>query len=153
MAWDPTLSTLPPSIRFLLLGGLAAAINWLARFPLSAILPFEVAVAAAYVIGMSAGFVLYRRYVFPGSTRPLGEQSLMFLGVNLFGAVVVLALTSLFLSLLSVTGWPLAIREGLAHGAAIGFGAIANFYGHKTITFARTGSSADGNDSLLREKH
>lgn len=129
---------LPQVVRFLLLGGLAAAINWLVRFPLSAVLPFDLAVVAAYVIGMSAGFVLYRTYVFPGSARPVVEQSLVFLAVNLFGAGVVLGFTWLFLSLVSDTGWPLFVREGLAHGLAIGIGAVANFFGHKTLTFART---------------
>lgn len=129
---------LPQVVRFLLLGGLAAAINWLVRFPLSAVLPFDLAVVAAYVIGMSAGFVLYRTYVFPGSARPVVEQSLVFLAVNLFGAGVVLGFTWLFLSLVSDTGWPLFVRQGLAHGLAIGIGAVANFFGHKTLTFART---------------
>src|SRR5688572_510963 len=128
------ITRLPQSIRFLLLGGLAAAINWLVRFPLSAFMPFDYAVVVAYLIGMSAGFTLYRTYVFPGSTRSLTEQSLLFLAVNLFGAVVVLGLTWLFLSLLANTGWPSFINEGLAHGLAIGFGAIANFFGHKTVT-------------------
>jgi len=131
------MERLPQVVRFLLLGGTAAAINWIARFPLSAVLPFDAAVLAAYMIGMSAGFVLYRRYVFPGSTRPVVEQTVVFLAVNLVGALVVLALTMLFLRLQAQAPWPLSIREGLAHGAAIGFGAVVNFFGHKTLTFAR----------------
>lgn len=147
------LTALPQIVRFLLLGGLAAAINWLVRFPLSAIMPFDLAVILAYVIGMSVGFTLYRHYVFPGSTRPVAAQSLVFLGVNLIGATVVLVLTWLFLRLLSQTGWPLAIHEGLAHGAAIGFGAIANFFGHKTLTFAQANGLAAGHDYPPLEKH
>jgi putative flippase GtrA len=122
--------------RFLLLGGFAAAINWLARFPLAMVLPFEAAVILAYVIGMSAGFVLYRRYVFPGSSRPVLQQSLIFLGVNLVGAVMVLGLTHLFLLALADVALPLTAREGLAHGLAIGIGAVVNFFGHKTLTFS-----------------
>ena len=59
--------------RFLLLGGLAAAINWAVRFPLSLVLPIGPAVAVAYLIGMSVGFWLYRTYVFPGSSRPISS--------------------------------------------------------------------------------
>lgn len=139
MGWVSLLKDLSQIIRFLLLGGFAAAVNWLARFPLSVFLPFDLAVIVAYVIGMSIGFTLYRRYVFPGSTRPLVEQSLIFLGINLLGALVVLGLTRLFLPLMAQTGWPLAVREAVAHGAAIGVGAIVNFFGHKTLTFARAG--------------
>lgn len=134
------MTRLPQAVRFLLLGGLAAAINWVVRFPLSAIMPFSYAVVVAYMIGMSAGFVLYRNYVFPGSSRSLTEQSFLFLTVNLFGAVVVLALTWLFLWALAPSGWPLFITQGLAHGLAIGLGAVVNFFGHKTLTFARDSS-------------
>lgn len=121
--------------RFLLLGGTAAAINWLVRFPLSAVMPMGAAVVLAYMIGMCAGFTLYRKYVFPGSTRPLMEQTMTFIGVNLIGAVVVLGLTTLFLHLLATAPWPNMVREGLAHGAAIGIGAVINFIGHKQLTF------------------
>lgn len=121
--------------RFLLLGGTAAAVNWIARFPLSTILPMGAAVILAYMIGMCAGFTLYRKYVFPGSTRRLVEQTMTFIGVNLVGAVVVLGLTTLFLQMLAPAPWPSVAREGLAHGIAIGIGAVINFIGHKQLTF------------------
>lgn len=123
-------------VRFLLLGGLAAAINWLVRFPLSLIMPLSAAVLVAYVIGMSAGFCLYRTFVFPGSNRPMAQQIVVFLLVNLAGAVVVLALTFAFVDLQSGMAWPETIKEGLAHGVAIGIGAIVNFFGHKLLTFS-----------------
>lgn len=129
------MDRLPQVVRFLLLGGLAAAINWAVRFPLSLILPFEAAVVVAYLIGMSAGFTLYRRYVFPGSSRPIVQQSLVFLGVNLVGAIVVLLIANGLLTLFAPYGWPLPVREGLAHGFAIAIGAVVNFFGHKLITF------------------
>ena len=44
---------LPQIVRFLLLGGLAAAINWLVRFPMSLVLPFPAAVFLAYLVGMN----------------------------------------------------------------------------------------------------
>lgn len=129
------MDKLPQVVRFLLLGGLAAAVNWLIRFPLSAMMPFEAAVLVAYVIGMSVGFTLYRHYVFPGSTRPIIEQTLTFLGVNLVGAVVVMVIANALLGLLAPLGWPDFVVEGGAHGVAIGIGAVVNFFGHKLITF------------------
>lgn len=126
---------LPQVVRFLLLGGLAAAVNWVVRFPLSLVLPFPVAVLIAYLIGMSVGFTLYRSYVFPGSDRPLLEQTITFLTVNLAGAVVVMLIAGLLLSLLGPTDWPDFLKEGLAHGVAIGLGAVVNFFGHKSLTF------------------
>lgn len=123
-------------VRFLLLGGFSAAVNWLVRFPLSAIMPIGAAVVLAYFIGMSVGFTLYRKYVFPGSTRTILQQTLVFLGVNLVGALVVLGLTYLFLQVQQDFTYPQFVREGLAHGLAIGIGAIVNFFGHKTLTFS-----------------
>ena len=126
--------------RFLLLGGTAAAINWLVRFPLALVLPGEVAILVAYFIGMSAGFLLYRAYVFPGSVDSLPRQVAVFLAVNLVGAVVVLAITQALLAWIAVDLAPTTIREGFAHGVAIGIGAVVNFFGHKLLTFrtART---------------
>ncbi len=129
------MDRIPQVVRFLALGGLAAAINWVARFPLSLVMPFEAAVVAAYAIGMTAGFTLYRRYVFPGSDRPLMQQTAIFLAVNLAGAVIVLGVATGLLALLP-GHLPLAAREGLAHGLAIGVGAVFNFFGHKLLTFA-----------------
>jgi len=121
--------------RFLLLGGLAAAINWLVRFPLSLFLPFSWAILVAYMIGMTAGFTLYRAYVFPGSDRPIGRQIVIFLLVNAFGAAIVwsvaIALVEKVFPELGYTFMP----EATGHGIAIGVGAAANFLGHKFVTF------------------
>ncbi|ODT65285.1 MAG: sugar translocase [Pelagibacterium sp. SCN 63-23] len=137
------MARLPQAFRFLLLGGLAAAINWVARFPLALIMPFEASVLFAYLIGMSAGFTLYRTYVFPGSDRPLLQQTITFLVVNLVGAAIVMAVAAALLALLAPTNWPDFVREGLAHGFAIGVGSVANFFGHKLLTF-RISPSPDG---------
>lgn len=129
------MQRLPQVVRFLLLGGLAAGINWVVRFPLALIMPFSASVLVAQFIGFCAGFTLYRTYVFPGSSRPLLEQTATFLAVNLVGAAIVLAVATTLLALLGPTGWPDFVREGLAHGFAIGVGAVANFFGHKLLTF------------------
>ena len=124
------------TIRFLLLGGFAAAVNWLVRIPLSAIMPFGAAVFIAYLVGMSVGFTLYRRYVFPGSTRPLAQQTALFLLVNAVGAGVVLVLAYALLIVLRPVAAPQPVVEAAAHGLAIGLGAVVNFLGHKFLTFA-----------------
>lgn len=128
-------------LRFLLLGGLAAAINWLVRFPLSLVLPFSWAILVAYAIGMTAGFTLYRAYVFPGSTGPMGRQVAVFLMVNAFGAVVVWSVAmALVAEVLPAIGYGF-MPEATAHGIAIGVGAAANFIGHKFLTFRRAPSA------------
>lgn len=123
-------------LRFLLAGGLAAAVNWLMRFPLSAFLSFEAAVAMAYLIGMSCGFLLYQRWVFPKSSRPLTAQIARFLAVNAFSAVIVLAVAVMLAGMLAGAGLNRSLAEAVAHAIAIAVGAITNYFGHKLITFA-----------------
>lgn len=121
---------------FLVCGGLAAAINWGARIALSPFLGFEAAVVVAYVIGMIAGFLLYRRFVWPNSGSNARQQVAPFIAVNAASGVVVLLLSVLFAT---IGGW-IAGRtppvEALAHGAAIAIGAFANYVGHGRFTFA-----------------
>jgi energy-coupling factor transport system substrate-specific component len=123
---------------FLLLGTLAASINWLVRFPLSRCMPFEIAVMAAYLIGMTVGYLLYKHYVFPGRHAPLGAQMRNFVLINLIGIVIVAALSSVLANqvLPNLIG-ARDLREALAHGLAIGTSAATSFAGHKWVTFAR----------------
>lgn len=133
-----------PALRFLLAGGLAAAINWLARIALSAILPFAGAIIVAYVIGMVAGFILYRHFVFDGERGKLARQVPAFILVNGLGAAIVLA-SAVGLDSLMMVAVPVAssaFREAMAHGTAIAVGAIFNYFGHKFVTFAAQKPSA-----------
>lgn len=137
--------------RFLLLGGTAAAINWIVRFPLSTVMPFPAAVFVAYLIGMTAGFTLYRRYVFPGSPLPLGIQIGLFLAVNAIGAAVVMGVSLVSLEwVLSAIGWSL-FPEAVAHGTGIATGAAVNFAGHKYLTFRVTPFASSQAGPSLRD--
>lgn len=129
--------------RFLVAGGAAALLNWLARIGLSQVLPLTAAILLAYTIGMLAGFVLYRHFVFASAhehagSNTLGRQIMTFLGVNLAGAgVVVLATLALSAALAAILpAMPTAVLEALAHGAAIGIGAVSNYFGHRLLTFS-----------------
>jgi energy-coupling factor transport system substrate-specific component len=123
-------------LRFLIAGGFATLVNWLIRFPLSTFLPFEVAVAIAYAIGMIIGFALYSCWVFPPSPIPLAGQIARFIAVNAAGAAVVITTAPALASLIANGGLPLSIAFAIGHAVAIVFGAIVNYLGHKLITFA-----------------
>lgn len=130
------LRSLPQPLRFLLAGGLAAAINWSARFPLASTMGFLPAVAAATAIGMGFGFVTYRLLVFPGSPRRVSRQLRDFVLVNAASLLVVVAAAALFRRLLLPLG-PEAAVEPAAHALAIAAGAVVNYLGHSSITFRR----------------
>ncbi|NKE44147.1 GtrA family protein [Roseomonas frigidaquae] len=130
------LRELPRPLRFLLAGGSAAAINWLVRFPLSEVMPFLAAVLVAAVIGMLVGFVLYRHFVFAASRRPLMLEARDFFIVNLVSSVVVALIAAGLLALALRFGMAAKLAEAVAHAAAIGLGAVLNYFGHSLATFA-----------------
>jgi energy-coupling factor transport system substrate-specific component len=136
------LISLPKPVRFLLAGGGAAAINWLVRFPLSWVMPFYMAVLIAAIIGMVVGFTLYRGFVFPGSARPVLLEARDFFAVNLVSSGVVALLAVAFLHLAVQLGADIQIAEAVAHAAAIGLGAVLNYFGHSLITFSTRNSAA-----------
>jgi putative flippase GtrA len=135
MSKADALNRAPQWVRFLVVGGAAALVNWLVRFPLSQAMPFPVAVAAASVIGMAFGFVGYRKLVFLGSSRTGKGLAAAFVLVNLVSAVLVTLVSTACLQLLDQMFIPAALAEGLSHAVGIAFGAVSNFYGHRKITF------------------
>lgn len=130
-------------LRFLLVGSLAAAVNWIARIVLSAAfapaLSFEMAVLIAYAIGMTSGFLLYRAYVFPDAGLPMAIQVRRFIAVNLVSAAEVWLVAVLLLRVavptVGIGAEYAAIAEALAHGIAIAIGAATSYVGHKFLTF------------------
>jgi len=59
---------------FVVLGGCAALVNWVSRFPLERIVSFPMSVAMAYMIGMVVAFTLFSQFVFPVSPQPLAQH-------------------------------------------------------------------------------
>lgn len=123
-------------LRFLALGGLAAAVNFGSRFAWSLIAPFEAAVLLAYATGMVTAFLLFRAFVFPTSPVPLGQQLRNFVLVNLLG----IALTWTTAMLLDHLVFPaIGFRfhaEAVAHAMAIAVPVFTSWVGHRRFTFA-----------------
>ncbi|MFN3746390.1 MAG: GtrA family protein [Hyphomicrobiaceae bacterium] len=128
---------MPQAARFIVAGSAAALVNWLVRFPLSYIMPFAGAVAVANIIGMVFGFVTYRLFVFPGSTRLVTHQLRDFIVVNLLSMVAVVAVSVLFADYVFPSlGFHWQV-EAISHALGIAAGAISNFFGHRHFSFAR----------------
>jgi len=120
-------------VRFIAAGTLAAGLNWLVRFPLNALMPFSTAVLCAAAIGMAAGFLLYRGFVFTGSQRAWHLQVRDFIFVNSAGAAIT-TLVAVALNDLLIATTALNLTA-IAHALGIGAGAAVNYLGHKAITF------------------
>jgi energy-coupling factor transport system substrate-specific component len=121
--------------RFLLAGGLAALLNWLVRFPLNLAMPYAAAVVLATAIGMVFGFLLYRAWVFPGSSRDTLLQIRDFVLVNLAGMAVTVGVAVTLRHALLTLDIPGELAAAVAHAAGIGAGAVANYLGHRDLTF------------------
>ena len=128
------LEHLDRRVRFLFAGGSAAGLSWVARFLFSTALPYPAAVAAATATGMIFGFVAYRNLVFPDSRRPLIAQLCGFLVVNLIGGAVTVAV-AMFTCNHVLLPLGFAAAAPASHAIGIAAGAVANYLGHKTITF------------------
>jgi len=124
-----------PQARFLVAGGLAALVNWLVRFPIELAVPYFVALLLATSIGMTCGFLLYRSWVFPGSTRSIADQIRDFILVNLTGQATMLGIATIVRQLLFVVEIGPFIAGAVAHALGIGAGAIVNYLGHRHLTF------------------
>jgi putative flippase GtrA len=119
---------------FLLVGGTAAVMNWLARLALSLWLPFSSAVIIAYLIGMTVAFLLNHRFVFPNSNKATSAQArdFIFANVSLFPLVW---FASIFINDGLKTYGVLAYSEELAHALAIPMPMFATFLFYKFFAF------------------
>ena len=127
----------PEIVRFLLAGGVAAAVNWGSRFLFSRVLPYEAAVVVAYMFGMVTGFFLMRRWVFDAGGQPVRRQAFTYVLVNLFGLAQTVLISSFlarwFLPAIGIEQF----REPLAHAVGIAAPVFTSFIGHKRATFKK----------------
>ncbi len=123
-------------LRYLALGGFAAAVNWSSRFAWNQLMPFSYAVIAAYMTGMVVAFVLFRLFVFPGSATPFHKQVRNFILVNLLG-IAQTWLISVFLVEKAFPAMNFTFHaEAIGHAIAIGAPTITSWFGHRYLTFA-----------------
>jgi len=124
--------------RFLLTGGVAAAVNIVSRWFLSSILPFEAAVVVAYLIGMITAFSLARKYVFGRSERHVRSEAARFVLVNLA------ALLQVWIVSVGLADWVFPKigliwqAELIAHVIGVLSPVAGSYFGHKYFTFRVT---------------
>jgi putative flippase GtrA len=122
-------------VRYLLAGGLAAVANYASRFLFSAWVPFEIAVAMAYSVGMWSGFLLMRRYAFRTGTKPAAAQAVSYVAVNVVAFAQTIVVSS---ALLRVAFPAFGIHdhaEAFAHAIGVAVPVVTSYFGHKLLTF------------------
>ncbi|MFL5334496.1 MAG: GtrA family protein [Geminicoccaceae bacterium] len=121
--------------RFLAMGGVSATVNWLSRMGYSQLMPFSAAVIVAYVTGMAVAFMLFRSFVFPKVAKPIRQQVIWFVLVNLAGVTQVW-LASMFL--VTILFPAIGFRwypEAIGHGIGMCLPVVSSYFGHKHLTY------------------
>lgn len=126
-------------LLFVLTGGAAALVNVLSRIGFSLLLRFELAVLAAYAVGMITAYVLARRFVFVRSRQSVRRSFAAFALVNLVAVLqtwlVSIGLRQLLLPVIGVT----ALVDLIAHGCGVILPVFTSFLGHKHVSFREPG--------------
>ena len=123
--------------RFLLVGGIAAAVNFISRIAFSEWVSFRVAIILAYLIGMLTAYILSRTIVFEPSGKHPGNELFYFSLVNLVAVVQVwlisVGLAEYMFPYLEFTFYP----EEIAHLGGLIVPVITSYLGHKYFSFAK----------------
>lgn len=123
-------------LAFVAVGAAAAALNWLARLAFSAAMPLAPAVAAAYGVGMTAAYLMNRRFVFPPSGRAPAAEFARFAAVNAVAAAQVLAVTLVLARIVfPAIGWT-RHAEAVAHAVGVAAPVFTSYLAHRAFTFA-----------------
>jgi len=124
-------------VRFVAVGGTAAAVNVGTRVGFSLFMPYELALVPAYLCGMATAFLLSRRFVFAGAAGGrVHGQALRFTLVNLV-ALAQVWLVSVGLARLVFPYLGFAFHpDTVAHMIAVASPIVTSYFGHKHFSFA-----------------
>jgi len=123
-------------ILFLGAGGAAAVVNILSRIALNWVMPYEVAIVVAYLIGMTTAYLLNKYFVFAASGRGAASEYLRFTLVNL-AAVAQVWVVSVGLARFVFPAAGFAWHaETVAHVIGVAVPVFTSYLGHKHFSFA-----------------
>ena len=124
-------------IRFVAVGGFAAAANIGSRMLFSLVMGYVQAMVCAFFVGLSVAFIANRAWVFQPSGKHWTVEAALFTGVNLVGLVQTLviswALARLVFPWLGMHYYP----ETSAHAVGVLTPIVTSFLGHKYLTFRK----------------
>lgn len=121
--------------HFLVVGGIAAAVNVLSRIVYGAWVGYSASIVMAYLTGMVVAFLLARTYVFPGGRNSVRRSAFYFTLVN---AVALLQTWLVSITLADHVFPTLGIRqhaETLAHVIGVGTPVVTSYIGHREWSF------------------
>ena len=125
-------------IRFVMVGGFAAGVNFLSRILFSEWMSFRLAVVVAYIVGMITAYALSRWMVFAKSGKPARQEFMHFTLVNIAAVIQVwlisVGLAEYLFPFLDFKLYP----EEIGHFIGLSVPVITSYLGHKHFTFAQS---------------
>jgi putative flippase GtrA len=125
----------PQFLRFLVAGGIAAAVNVGSRVVYDRWTSYSVAIVLAYVTGMITAFLIARAFVFPGGKNSTARSATFFVIVN---ALAVLQTWSISLVLAGYVLPGIGVRRfvpEIAHMVGVAVPVFTSYVGHKQWSF------------------
>ena len=123
-------------VRFLVAGGIAAAVNIASRFGFSTVMSFGWAIIAAYLCGMTTAWALSRLLVFERSGAHWTHEYTRFALVNVIAAaqvwLIAEGLARYAFPALNFTFHP----QDIAHVIGVAVPVFTSYAGHKHFSFA-----------------
>lgn len=123
-------------LKFLVVGGIAASVNFGSRIVLNFWMGFVPAILVAYLFGMTTAFTLNKLFVFTNAKNKVHHQALWFIMVNLAAAgqtlIISLVLADAVLPAISVRSH----IHTIAHGIGVLAPVITSYFGHKYLSFS-----------------
>ena len=136
MANPTAKSTSLQFIKFVMAGGTSVVGNFTTRHLLGEIMPFELAVVLAYLVGMIIAYTLMRLFVFERSGQSTGQEFTRFALVNMVSlAIVMIISVGLLRVVFPAIGFNFYPAD-VAHLIGLSFTAVTAFVGHRSFTFA-----------------
>ena len=131
--WKKRLLTRP--VKFLLVGGFAACVNFFSRIVLSVWIPYVPSIVLAYLLGMVTAFVMNRFFVFRNAKNALHQQILWFAAVNLAAVVQTIAVSLLLAKIVFPHVGFAWHPETIAHAFGVLIPVLTSYVGHKHLSF------------------
>jgi putative flippase GtrA len=129
---------------FFLTAVLGASINFVSRIVYRTYFDFDTSVLCGYLTATVLTFIPTKRYAFSaGKTGNTGREAIKFLGIALVALVVQVYVAKYTLEWIATPLFPspgLKLwRETGSHVTGMGMSFMANYFGHKLLTFRSTG--------------
>ncbi len=124
-------------VRFLAVGGFAAAVNVTIRYLLNLIMSYSAAIVLAYLAGMLTAFVLSKWLVFERSSLGTRTELIRFGLVNLAAIAQVWVVSVGLAEWLFPTLGIQSYRYDIAHIIGVAVPVVTSYLGHRHYSFAR----------------